>query len=625
MLLLISIYRLFIPFISLQEKKIYLLKKKERNVETQKMKSQATYDYIVIGAGFSGLYLCLRLLEKKERNCSILLLEKNLDPGGRLQTETDESGNVLFERGAWRVPQEENHGALRRFLSDELKIQLVPIPSKGKIIPPVELQQESIPDEVDKIDRTGKRDRSTVYGGSVLSQKLWDSSNGIDKCFKEERGTGYSGIWSQPENKNRDRLAYSAREQDGFLAPKLGFSHVISTLLRRLSIHEVSPPYYPSVPVKNGVTLLVGANVLDIVQYKDPKKVVGTQNKSQVQFQRWNVKGTPVVSAEARCAVFVAVPPHASMNWPFFHARTRLLHACVTSLPLCHVYAKLKPGFRVFDDGQGPENGHVVLPDSFLQQVSLLPQYEDEKIINREQDSIHDQQRQQQQQQQWIQVSYSAGRVASTWRDWSLQIPSKDLLFKVQSELTQVIEKGKLAWAVEGPETASTSSSSLQFLEELKICFWERAVHYFRPGLGFNAQDVVTKCRTPNRRDYPDVFVLGEAYSNFQGWLQGCIQTADLALQAALDSVQHHHGTESPLPNSEVETSSDPESRKMVINSWVLDFKNNPLLRDWMHLHPGGEQAILNHLGEKESLGSLLRVQHSETALASALYLAENV
>jgi hypothetical protein len=603
------------------------------------------FDYIVVGAGFSGLYLCLRLLQNQKHNsetgqCSILLLEKNPAPGGRLQTETDENGTVLFERGAWRVPNEENHEPLRQFLKEELGIGLVPIPSKYGGSPPA--QREASKQEDDQRNEENKEpndgggesfsikkvDGSVAYGGSVLSQKIWDAAhNHVGEVMRGERETGYSGIWSQPENENRDRLAYSAREQDGFSAPEQGFSHVVSTLLNRLEIqhHDLTD----GVQQPSGITLLVGANVLDIVISSKDLQPRQRSRRSQVQFQRWNVENTPVFAAEARCAVFVAVPPHASRSWPSFYARTRLLHASVASLPLCHVYARLCPGYRMdrrlpdekASEVRRPKGAHVVLPDSFLQQVSLLPQYEGTargskkpiKKISGTEAGVP---------QQWIQISYSAGRLATTWRDWSLQLPRHDLLLRVQSELVRNIEKGDLPWTLKRLPADRKVGKSFpsSFLDKLEVCFWERAVHYFRPGVGFDARDVVTKCRTPNRRDHADVFVVGEAYSSFQGWLQGCIQTADLALQAVLD--RRRRRTEADFPKN---WEPGKMGQKMIINSWVLDFETNPLLKNWLQQHPGGEQAILNHLGERDSLGSLLRVQHSETALASAFYLAENV
>lgn len=55
----------------------------------------------IIGGGISGLYFALLLSSNK--NVNIHVYEKQPRVGGRIRTEYDKDGNVLFETGPWRI------------------------------------------------------------------------------------------------------------------------------------------------------------------------------------------------------------------------------------------------------------------------------------------------------------------------------------------------------------------------------------------------------------------------------------------------------------------------------------------------------------------------------------------
>ena len=55
---------------------------------------------IIIGGGISSLYLSYLLLKTKKYK--IYLYEKNNLYGGRIKTEYDKDGKILYETGPWR-------------------------------------------------------------------------------------------------------------------------------------------------------------------------------------------------------------------------------------------------------------------------------------------------------------------------------------------------------------------------------------------------------------------------------------------------------------------------------------------------------------------------------------------
>ena len=58
-----------------------------------------SYDYIIVGGGIAGLNTALKLCDTKNK---ILLLERNPELGGRLQTFKDKDKGILYEEGGAR-------------------------------------------------------------------------------------------------------------------------------------------------------------------------------------------------------------------------------------------------------------------------------------------------------------------------------------------------------------------------------------------------------------------------------------------------------------------------------------------------------------------------------------------
>ena len=60
------------------------------------------YDFIIIGGGISGLYIINHLLQNY-KNKKICLLERSSFTGGKIRTLYDNKGNVILEKGPWRI------------------------------------------------------------------------------------------------------------------------------------------------------------------------------------------------------------------------------------------------------------------------------------------------------------------------------------------------------------------------------------------------------------------------------------------------------------------------------------------------------------------------------------------
>ena len=95
---------------------------------------------------------------------------------------------------------------------------------------------------------------------------------------------------------------------------------------------------------------------------------------------------------------------------------------------------------------------------------------------------------------------------------------------------------------------------------------------------------------------FPDLFWAGEAFSSHQGWMEGALETAELALAAA------ERGSCLPV------RPCGPD--ELVAEGRVLGN-----LDGWARVHPGGAGAIHKYKGQAID-DLLLHVQHSAHAWA---------
>ena len=106
----------------------------------------------------------------------------------------------------------------------------------------------------------------------------------------------------------------------------------------------------------------------------------------------------------------------------------------------------------------------------------------------------------------------------------------------------------------------------------------------------------------------PSLYLAGEAFSSYQAWIEGALETAEMALAA------FEKDRESPVsfPTGSATT--------VVIEGFEIDVSK------WFEVHPGGRHAIENHLGE--DVGELMKhIGHSAHAWAvvHSLKISERV
>ena len=231
--------------------------------------------------------------------------------------------------------------------------------------------------------------------------------------------------------------------------------------------------------------------------------------------------------------LYVCVPPGVSREWSIFKEWGMSVMNAVTPGPLHHIYVKSKefPRFTHTKDGNS------------LVAQTISSQYDND----------------------WFQLSYSGGRVARFWNHLKLAQP---LLFR------QTLAS---FWPV-------------ALSAPIKSHFWPVALHQWVPVPFFDLQRAVEHAVCPNPKHLPNVYLAGEAFSSHQAWMEGALQTADLAL------------THKPSP--------PPDGTPQVfVEGLPIDVSR------WMTRHPGGMFAIQNH--RNEDVTAIMRqILHSPYAWA---------
>ena len=100
-------------------------------------------------------------------------------------------------------------------------------------------------------------------------------------------------------------------------------------------------------------------------------------------------------------------------------------------------------------------------------------------------------------------ISYSDNESADKWKEWS-EKKSNVLKKKVETYLQEFFGQNVK-------------------VKKSELVYWPCGTHYFKPlpSVYKNRNDYLEKAQNP----YPNMYVVGEAFSNEQGWCEGALQS----------------------------------------------------------------------------------------------------
>ena len=242
--------------------------------------------------------------------------------------------------------------------------------------------------------------------------------------------------------------------------------------------------------------------------------------------------------------LFLCVPPSAALDWTIVRQWGLAQVHAVSYEPLQHIYARSKTRL--------PHAFHVIRPSTALAQL-ISPIYA---------------------WSEWFNASYSGGRVAHFWHRLRMISPLRFVEF-LKSELRRHL--------------------SINIDDHVRVHHTEIAYHIWKPAPNFTLNKAVAMAVMPHPTRLPNVYWVGEAFSSFQGWMEGALETADLAVNISKGGCSHILPTRLATGNEVI-----VDDRIISVDAFIRG-------------HPGGEAPLRNHMGEDAS--ELFRhIGHSSNA-----------
>ena len=140
----------------------------------------------------------------------------------------------------------------------------------------------------------------------------------------------------------------------------------------------------------------------------------------------------------------------------------------------------------------------------------------------------------------------------------------------------------------------------------IKENYWKNAFHFWNPNFDF--QEIEKEILQP----FPDenIFIIGEAYSNNQGWADGALDTAENCLKKISDL--NSNKKNKCLSTDNFYTLKDVSKHNKKSDAWIILYDFVYDITDWINIHPGGD-VIMYGVG-KDATELFKRVGHSDDA-----------
>jgi len=158
----------------------------------------------------------------------------------------------------------------------------------------------------------------------------------------------------------------------------------------------------------------------------------------------------------------------------------------------------------------------------------------------------------------WIQISYSGGKMADFWN--------------------RLYKSHKMNWKKKIIHEFQKIIKNCQVLQ-LKMYYWSDAIHMWNPCVGFHLDRMYKLSLYPDPVSLKDFFIIGETFSKNQGWCEGALETVEDLYKIFCGNYFVNLLDVSNIPY-------------VIYKNRVLNVKN------WIPVHPGGQQPIENHLYE---------------------------
>lgn len=518
----------------------------------------------VIGAGVAGLRFA-KLCADTFLTSEITIFERKPYVGGRLRTKRDatRSDRVVYEKGAWRVSDE--HVRTKKLIKDlGLKLQ--------RARHSLKCNSTRQPLKQPYASRKIMAGMSS-WGNIALSRGL--DKGGVEFARQVELEKGYDEILVSAAG-SRTYLV-NEKEDDAKTGSLKNEKGIFYTVVE--GMQSIPERMHQILSNKDRVSTILGANIVNVMRQTD-----GTYDI----FARMKTKGKDAVYETQKFTFdvcIVAIPPRFIRDWSVSKMYLRSLVHSIGTLPLNHIYIKNKFSEPPPGTFEATPNGLVVSAE-FASDTSHSCSFDGNSGG-------------------YFQFFYSCGRTARFWNNLRLSHPVRFI-----DDIKKLFKKWFCSRTTNrGPRGDGRIDSTA----DIKSHYWPHAVHFWKPSFAFpkHVMTCVKKAVRPHGKNLPRLYCIGEAYSSVQGWTEGALQTAEMAIKFLVQDLKEKHFS-----------AKRPD---MTQNSCLIIEGREVDVSLWKHRHPGSLQLIEKYENHKGDLQDLFQaVGHSEDAWRTVFHLSNS-
>jgi monoamine oxidase len=448
-------------------------------------------DYIIVGAGLSGLYLANKL-----KNENVKVIEANYSLGGRLKSV--HLKNLTYEAGGSRISQ--NH---KRILT---LIEELGISDHLKNLGPGDYNY--IKNVVKKLE---KLDPKILNGNSIVP--LLGEYYGLQSQNELYDNYGYNGRAELLNAKD-----FTEYYHDSLSANFFHLRGGLDAIINKLS---------------EGIDIDLGVKVTSI-ERKNRNYLLHTNDKKTYSCKK----------------LILTIPQESLKSISFFDDINYLLDS-VQPVPYVRIY-------MLFPKQNGKVWFHNLSAQIYNNIIRhVVPMNKEEGLLQ----------------------IYCDSRYAQYWLNQTIYGNSEEMIVDILRKLHPRKKIPKPTY--------------------FKVHYWKVGIHLWKPNE--NSKDLYKKIIQPY--DHP-LFICGETYSRYQGWMEGSLQTADMVLKKLNGK---SGGKKSKcITIAEVKKHNKKEDAWIAIHGKVYNISN------WIPRHPGGN-IIMQGIG-KNATRLFEDTGHSSTA-----------
>jgi cytochrome b involved in lipid metabolism/protoporphyrinogen oxidase len=537
------------------------------------------YDLIIVGGGIAGLYTLLEAVSKMSemsemsKNPKILLLESSNRLGGRIKTihrsnknenENENSKPFIYESGAGRFSDE--HSLLMKLLKDlNLDSKIIPIHANKTFIPknnpnkPIKITNQAdlaIQKIIDK-----KYPKEYLFSKTLL-EVATETSPSLAEQLKN-----FYAYYSELHIMN----AY-----DSLIAMERDFKDSIQYYILAGGLEQVIDEIKKRVIEKaktKSIKAIIKLNtkVEEIINFENDGDGGGSGGSVSSGDNFITLKTSNGKELQTRKLVLAIPQKNILELFKNKDANMRKLFNLVSTQPLYRVYAKYKKPFI---------DGHIIT-DSKLR--FIIP-YNDKGLIM---------------------ITYTDGLDTNYWLKQHIKLNDKEMAAKINQHIKEIlpnVEIPELEWI-----DASTS-------------YWDIGAHYWKTIKNHSVAIANDSIRETIRHPYQNLWIVGEAFSNHQAWIEGSLETSHKSFPEIFNKVNLSYPRKHKLSNkNKKDKTKDEESSKKKddydsaldsqaitmteVNkhnnkkdAWLVIDNNVYDITSWVPNHPGGS-IILKGVG----------------------------